>query len=177
MISYFIERRIKAFLRRNTARRQYPVLVGCAALAATLSMSLPFASLLVPAVLLRRDRWARIAFFAGAGSALGGALLYLLFHHLGWARFEAVYPALVAAPVWHDSARGLGLYGTRALLVIAASPLPSTPAIAIAALGTLELPEVFADLWLGKSLNYLLYAWLVSRFPDYFSTLARRTLK
>ena len=171
MISYLLERRIRAFLERNTGRREYPVLVGCAACAATLSMSFPFASLLVPAVLLRRQRWAAIAFFSGVGSALGGLLLYLAFRHLGWAQFEALHPEMVGSAAWLQSTRWMESYGSRALLLIAALPLPSTPAIAIAALGKLDLPEVFCALWLGKWLKYCAYAGLVSRFPQRFLRL------
>ena len=171
MIGYLVERRIRAFLERNTGRREYPVLVGCAACAATLSMSFPFASLLVPAVLLRRERWAAIAFFSGVGSALGGILLYFAFRHLGWAQFEAAYPELVGSAAWLQSARWMERYGSRALLLIAALPLPSTPAIAIGALGRLDLLEVFCALCLGKWLKYCVYASIVSRFPQRFLRL------
>lgn len=177
MITYVIEHRVRAFLQRNTGRPEYAALVGCAAFAATVSMSIPFASLLVLAVLLRSDRWARIAFFSSVGSALGGVLLYLAFRHLGWEQFEEAYPQLIAAPAWRESVQWMGEYGARALLVISALPLPSTPAIAVAALGRLNALEVFVALWLGKWLKYCVYAWVVSRFPDRFLRLAKSVMQ
>ena len=154
-----------ALLRRADSPA-FPVVVGAAALAAPMSMSVPFATMLVAAVLLARRRWSGIAVGASLGAALGAAVLYLVFHHLGWARLFAAYPDVVRSSAWSDATRWLSAYGVVALLVIAATPLPLTPALMFAGISRLPIVEVVLALWIGKLAKYLVYAWLASRFPE-----------
>lgn len=161
---------LESGLLRTLLRRAdspvFPILVGAAALVATLSMSVPFATPLVAAVLLARRQWGAIAVCASLGAALGAAMLYLVFHHLGWARLFAAYPDVVRSAAWIDASRWLSAYGVVALLVIAAAPLPLTPALMFAGISRLPLVEVVLALWIGKLAKYLVYAWLASRFPQ-----------
>ncbi len=166
MLKNALESRLIRALLRRADSRAFPVVVGGVALAATLSMSVPFATLLVAAVLMARRRWKAIALWASLGAALGAAVLYLVFHHLGWVRFFEVYPDIVRSAAWRDASRWLSLYGAIALLAIAASPLPLTPALMFAAISRLPIVEVVLALWIGKLAKYLVYAGLASRFPD-----------
>ena len=164
---------MRALLRRADSPA-FPVVVGAVAVAATLSMSVPFATLLVAAVLLARRRWGAIAVGASLGAALGAAGLYLVFHHLGWARLFAAYPDVVRSSAWSDATRWLSTHGVVALLVIAATPLPLTPALMFAGISRLPIVEVVLALWIGKLAKYLVYAWLASRFPERALRLGRR---
>jgi len=166
MLSGALESGLMHALMRRADHRAFPVAVGAVAAVATLSMSVPFATLLVAAVLMARRRWGAIAFWASLGAALGAALLYLMFHHLGWARLFAAYPDVVRSSAWRDASRWLSAYGVVALLVIAATPLPLTPALMFAGISRLPIFEVVLALWLGKLAKYLVYAWLASRFPE-----------
>jgi membrane protein YqaA with SNARE-associated domain len=161
---------LESGLMRTLVRRAdtgaFPAVVAGVALAATTSMSVPFATLLVAAVLLAPRRWAVIALWSSLGAALGAAVLYLAFHHLGWARLFAAYPDVVRSSAWADATRWLTAYGIAALFVIAATPLPLTPALMFAAISRLPIAEVLLALWLGKLAKYLVYAWLASRFPE-----------
>ena len=65
-----------------------------------------------------------------------------------------------------DATRWLTQYGVGSLFVISALPVPLTPALAFAAISRLPVVEVVAALWAGKSLKYLVYAWLASRSPE-----------
>ncbi|MDC6177085.1 YqaA family protein [Ralstonia solanacearum] len=153
-------------LTRRADSRAFPLVVAGAALAAELSMSVPFASLLMAAVLLAPRRWVSIAVWASLGAAVGALALYLVFHHLGWNRLFAAYPDVVRSAAWRDATHWLEHYGVVSLLVIAALPLPLTPALMFAAISRLPVVEVIAALWLGKLAKYCVYAWLASRFPD-----------
>lgn len=168
MIFYVTEARIRAVLERAVSHHHYPLIVGGIAFALTVSMMVPFASVLIPAVLLCRKRWKLIAILSSAGSALGGLTLYLIFHHLGWNQIIASYPDLAQSKGWADATRWLSVYGTPALLVISASPLPQTPALIFTAIYRLPVIEVFFALFIGKLLKYGVYAWLASRFPARF---------
>ena len=155
---------MRALLRRADTRA-FPLVVAAVAVAATLSMSVPFAGLLVAAVLMAPRRWLSIAFGSSLGAALGASILYLVFHHLGWARLFAAYPDVVRSVAWKDAAMWLGAYGVVSLLVLAALPLPLTPALMFAAIARLPVAEVVVALWIGKLTKYLVYAWLTSAFP------------
>ena len=157
-------------IRRLTQRAShpaFPVFVGGIALASTLSMSVPFASLLVATTLMAPRRWLSIAVWSSLGAAVGAGLLYLAFHHLGWVRLFALYPEIVRTAAWSDATRWLSNYGVAVLLLIAALPLPLTPALMFAAITGLSVIEVLPALWLGKLIKYTTYAWLTSAFPTF----------
>lgn len=152
--------------------RAYPLAIGFIALILTVSMTIPFASILIGAVLLRRDRWKEIVVFSSLGSATGGVILYLSFHYLGWIQIAAAYPDLTQSKAWSDATRWVAAYGIWALLGIAATPLPQTPALIFTAMSRLPISEVFLALFLGKLLKYGVYAWLAAEFPSWFQRFA-----
>jgi membrane protein YqaA with SNARE-associated domain len=167
--------RIVRVLERGAASPLYLVLVGAAGLAVTVSMTIPFASVIVPAVLLSRRRWLAVALTAAVGSALGGLILYLAFHHLAWGMAARHLPMLQQSAAWQTTTRWVAAYGVIALGVVAALPLPSTPVIAFAAIERFPVAHVALALWLGKSLKYGVYAYLAAHFPDVVtSRVARR---
>jgi len=162
-----IESRARTYLPRATFAL-YPFAVGAVAFILTLSM-VPFASILVVAVLLRRDRWAETVVLSSLGAATGGLALYLTFHHLGWSQILAAYPDLVQAKAWSDATRWVSAYGIWALLVIAASPFPQTPALIFAAVSQLPIAELFLALFLGKLLKYSMYGFVAAKFPSWLA--------
>lgn len=166
MLHSALESGLMRVLLRRADSRAFPVAVAAVAVAATLSMSVPFAALLVAAVMMARRRWIAVALWASFGSAVGAALLYLVFHHLGWSRLFDAYPEVVRSAAWADATRWLSAYGAASLLFIAATPLPLTPALMFAGISRLPIAEVLSALWLGKLAKYLVYAWLTSRFPE-----------
>lgn len=169
MITLALEHRVREALERATGSRRYPFVVGVVAFVLTLSMSVPFASVLVFAVLLRRERWRAITLCSALGASLGGLLLYLVLHHLGWNPLVAWYPDIAASKSWQDATSWITRHGAWALFLIAATPLPQTPALAFAAITRLPVPEVLIALFTGKLLKYGIYAWLVARFPEHFA--------
>lgn len=177
MLRGALESGLTQSLLRRADTRGFPVVVGGIAAASTLSMSVPFATMLAAAVLMAPKRWRAIAVCASLGAAVGAGLLYLAFHHLGWERLFAAYPDVVRSSAWGDATQWLGAYGVLALLVIASTPLPLTPALMFAGISRLPIVEVLLALWLGKLLKYLLYAWLASRFPERVLQLEWRKLE
>lgn len=166
MILSSLESKVIRTLTRHADHRTFPVWMACVALAATASMTIPFGSLLAVAVLLAPRRWMAIAIWSSMGAAVGSALLYLIFHHLGWARFFELYPEIVQSKAWLDATKWLASYGVAALFLLAALPLPLTPALMFAAISRLPVMEVLTALWLGKLLKYSIYAWTSSKFPN-----------
>ena len=141
----------------------YPLLVGGLAFAFTVSMLVPFGSILIGSILVCRERWLAIVFLSSLGSTLGGLLLYLIFHHWGWSQITAAYPDLTQSKAWADATRWVSDYGTWALLFFAASPLPQTPVLIATAISRLPVVEILLALFLGKLLKYGFYGWLAAR--------------
>ena len=160
-----IERAVGKALERTTRSRAYPLVVGAVGFVFTLSMTFPVTSALLFAVLLRRERWRSITASAALGASAGGLLLYLIFHHLGWSQIVERYPDLTASSSWRDATAWVSEYGAWALVFVAATPLPQTPALAFAAIIRLPILEVLAALLVGKLLKYGVYAWFALRFP------------
>jgi membrane protein YqaA with SNARE-associated domain len=129
-------------------------MVGIMAMAMTVSMTIPFASILIGAVLLRRDQWKEIVLVASLGSATGGLFVYLIFHYLGWNQIVDAYPDLTESKAWTDATAWVSDHGTWALLGIAAMPVPQTPALIFTAMSRLPVSEVFLAI-LGKLLKYV----------------------
>jgi membrane protein YqaA with SNARE-associated domain len=172
MVLHVVQAKILIALAGVTAKRMYPFVVGGVAFVLTMSMAMPFVPVLIATVLARRDRWIAIVLLSSLGSAAGGLVLYLIFHHLGWNQIIAWYPDLVQSQAWSDATRWVSAYGTSALLIVAASPFPQTPALIFAAVSRLSIPQVFLALLLGKLLKYGMYAWLAAKFPSWFRDLA-----
>jgi membrane protein YqaA with SNARE-associated domain len=135
------------------------------ALLITVSMTIPFASILVGAVLLRHDRWKEIG-------ATGGVILYFIFYYLGWSQILAAYPDLIQSKLWSAATQWVSAYGAWALLGIAVLPLPQTPALIFTAILPLPASQVFLALFVGKLLKYGVYGWFAANFPSWVEHLA-----
>jgi membrane protein YqaA with SNARE-associated domain len=141
----------------------YLLLVGLLAFIFTISMTIPAVSVVIGAVVLRRDRWGEVVLCSSLGSATGSLVLYLIFHHLGWNEIAAAYPDLMQSRAWADAARWIETFGTWALFAIAASPLPQTPALIFTAMSPALAPQVFFALFVGKLLKYGIYGLVAAK--------------
>ena len=159
-------------LRTAVPERVYLLMTGITALLITVSMTIPFAAILVGAVLLRHDRWKEIVLISSLGSATGGFILYWVFYYLGWSQIVVAYPDLIQSKLWADGTRWVSVYGAWALLSIAALPLPQTPALIFTAVLPLPASQVFLALFVGKLLKYGVYGWLAANFPSWVERLA-----
>jgi len=175
-----VDSRTNAGPRSALLAHAYPLAVALAAMVLTLSMTVPVASLLIAAILLRRERWKEIVVLSSLGSALGGVCLYLVFHHLGWSQISGSYPDVLQSKAWFNATRWVSAYGTWALLAIAATPVPQTPALIFTAISRLPIEQVFLALLVGKLVKYGIYGFFAARCPAWFghvlSAQCRKTL-
>jgi membrane protein YqaA with SNARE-associated domain len=149
-------------LATTTSSRWYGPLTGAIAFALTLTASAPFTAVLVAALWLTPHRWKALVVFSSLGGALGGIVLVSGFQHLGWGPLYSAFPDLAAAPTWQRIVRAIEDYGVAALAVVAAAPMPQTPALIIAASAKLNPVAVIVALFAGKVVKYSVVAWLVS---------------
>lgn len=159
---------LRRLLFRSAAHRTYPLVVAVIAFSVTVTFSFPFAAVLIPAVLLGPKRWLVIGLLAGAASGLGAGVLVEIFQHLGREVVLSRYPELVQLQAWQWVGDWLQNYGLIALLIIAASPMPQTPALLFCALAGLSVPGIAVVVGIGKTVKYLLLAWATARYPARF---------
>ena len=152
----------------SAGHRYYPLVVALIAFVSTATFAFPFALVLIPAVLIAPRRWLLLGLLTGIASGLGGAVLVQVFHFLGREAVLAHYPGFVDTESWRLAGIWLRDYGLIALAVIAASPLPQTPAIFFYSLADPSVPGVLFAVGLGKTVKYVLLAWLSARFPARF---------
>lgn len=173
MIWHAITHRAVEFLGRRAQEPWFPPLVGSCAFLATTTLALPVEVLVVATVLMSPRRWAAIGLFAALGSTIGSLVLYLAFHHLGWNLLIEWYPDIAISKAWADATRWLSQYGSIALFVLMALPLPvpKVPSLAFAGIYRLPIYEVLLAIGAGKLIKYSLYALIVSSFPERFARL------
>lgn len=161
-------------LATTTSSRWYAPLAGAIAFALTLTASVPYTAVLVAALWLTPQRWKSLVLASALGGALGALVLVSGFQHLGWAPLHAAFPELAASPAWQRVVRAVNDYGVAALGVVAAAPMPQTPALAIAAGARLDPVAVFVALFAGKVVKYSAVSWLVSIGSPLVDRIVRR---
>lgn len=104
------------------------------------------------------------------GSAVGATVLVMAFHQLGWTQLYERFPELATHDNWRRIIEWVASFGALALFLIAASPLPQTPALIFFGIARQDYQSVFLAMLAGKILKYGLFAWLAARFPERFSS-------
>jgi len=160
-----IHNHIQRLLQRYALNRYYPVFTGGVACGCAVS-AIPFVPVLIAAVLLSPLQWRSITVFTSLGSALGGLLVLLIFHHLGWVQVMEAHPEWFASSIWQMMLRWLTEWGVWALAVIAATPLPQSPALFFLAMTDQSWWGMWAALAGGKLLKYGSVAYLTRYFPE-----------
>lgn len=152
---------------RSTARG-HGFLAVCLGLAlvGTLTAVYPVTAVVVPAALLLPQRWRQVAVFTALGSALGATALVAAFHHLAWTQVYAHFADFSAGAAWDSAAEWVTRYGAFALFLVAASPLPQTPALLVFSMARHDFLIIFIAMLLGKLLKYGLLAWVAACAPD-----------
>jgi membrane protein YqaA with SNARE-associated domain len=158
--------RVQALMQATTLNWWYLPLCAGLAFAGTLTALYPVTAIVIPAVLLMPQRWLKIAVLTALSSALGATVLVLVVHHIGWNFIADHFPQLGSDERWISTMQFISEYGNAALFVVAATPLPQTPALIFIGIGEHQYLEVFACIFLGKILKYGVFAWASKHFPE-----------
>lgn len=163
-----IEGWLHRWIRQSAEGRGFLWTCGLLAFAGTVTAAYPVTAVVVPAVLLVPKRWSTVALSCAIGSSVGATVLVEVSHHVGWTQLYEWLPHLAESDRWQEMNRWLQDYGVISLFLIAASPLPQTPALVFFGLSGHAVTPVFFAILLGKILKYGLFAWLASHFPERF---------
>ncbi len=162
---HFLPDWLSRLLQASAMHRYYPLVVGLIAFVSVATFSFPFAAVLIPAVLLAPTRWRWIGLLSGIASGFGAGVLVEVFQYLGLELITARYPDLVRHEAWQAIRDWLQHYGLFAMLVIAASPMPQTPAVLFLALADASVFGVMLAVGVGKTVKYLFLAWATAHYP------------
>ncbi len=165
---------VRRLLGRSASHRYYPLVVAAIAFVATATFSFSFVVVLIPAVLIAPRRWLSLGLLSGLTSGLGGGLLVAVFHFMGYELVLSHFPQFAASEKWQLAAEWLNHYGLAALALIAGSPMPQTPVVLV--YSTLPEPSIWGAaiaIGIGKTVKYVLLAWLAQHFPAKFAKYYR----
>lgn len=168
MNSHHLPDCLRRLLLRSVSHRYYSLVVTAIAFSSTMTVSFPFVIVLVPAVLLSPRHWRSLGLLSGIASGLGAAVLVEMVRYLGSAFIVARFPELVHADAWQTASDWLQHWGLLAMLVIAGSPIPQTPALLFCALANVSTLGILIAVAIGKTVKYLLLAWATARYPARF---------
>ena len=159
---------LKRLLTGCAGHRYYTVVVALIAFVSTATFTFPFAIVLIPAVLIAPRRWLLLGLMSGLASGVGAAVLVELFNHLGQELVVSRLPDLVQSQSWQLGSTWLRTYGLFALLLIAGSPMPQTPALLFYSLIDPSVLGVLVAVSIGKTVKYVFLAWATYRYPARF---------
>ena len=168
MLRYLISGRIDRALARRGESPYVPALACALAFLCTATMSVPVTAVIVPAVLIARRRAKAIVLCASLGSALGATLLVALFQHWGWDEVYSAFPEMRESRSWLRVTGWVARWGVTALFVVAALPLPQTPALIFLAVTQHPETQVLLAILGGKLIKYAAVAAAVLAFPERF---------
>lgn len=159
---------LQTLLQRSAHGPGFLIVITLLSLLGTATAAYPVTVVVIPAALLVPQRWVQVSIASALGSAAGATLLVLVFHHLGWELLYGQFPDLMQHQRWSDFTGWINDYGAAALFIIAATPLPQTPALIILSTGQHPYLLVFVAMLAGKLIKYGVCARLAALFPERF---------
>ena len=150
-----LRHRLGALLQSTECSPRFLWVCAFFATLGTLTAAYPVTAVVVPAALIAPKRWSAITLVCALGSSLGAMGLVATIHLAGWETLSAHYPALVSHEDWIKITQWAADYGPLALFIVAATPLPQTPALIFFGMAQPDFLAIFLAIFLGKILNFL----------------------
>lgn len=135
----------------------YPLLVAVLALVSAGTGLYPYGPVLVAAVLIAPERWRSTYLAASIGAATGATLLAQAVQWVGSQLIAQYFPGLEHSPQWLSAEQWVSAYGSVALAVVAALPLPQIPPLLILALAQTPPLLIGLAIFVGKLCKYGAY--------------------
>jgi len=151
----------KAVLHGSRLSFAYPALVCLLAVISAGTGLYPYGPVLVAAIVFAPERWRSTYLAACLGAATGATLLTLTVQSLDGNLIAQFFPGLDRSPQWARAEQWVAAYGSVALAVIAALPVPEIPPLLILALADTPPPLIGVAIFCGKLCKYGTYIFLV----------------
>ena len=151
----------RRILHRARSSFAYPALVAALAVISAGTGFYPYGPVLATAVVVAPERWRAIYLAACIGAATGAMVLAHAVQTLGVGLITQYFPGLEQSDQWLRAEQWIAAYGSLALAVIAALPLPEIPPLLLTALAKTPLPLIGAAIFAGKLCKYGAYIFAV----------------
>lgn len=132
---------------------------------------LPTDGLTISSSMLKPAKWFYFGLFSAVGSAVGGLILCYIIQSYGIQVVESLFPHIQGSNAWIQTQKFFDQYGLWLLFAIAASPLSQQPVLILAVLAKIHLFEIFLITLLGRSLKFILFAYIGSHTPHLIKKL------
>lgn len=159
------------WLQNYTNRWWYAPLIALLAALDHFVVIIPTDGLLVSSVMLNPKRWIANAIIVTIGSSIGALLLAALIKFYGMSLLLAIMPSIEQSAIWNWTEHFMMDYGMVVVFCIALSPIMQHPAIALAALTGHSLTTIFAVVFFGRIIKYMVFTWAASHAPKLLSKI------
>lgn len=163
-----MSKRVEAWVRKlqkYADRWWYAPLIGLIAFLDYFIIIIPTDGLLVSATMLAPKRWWLLALLMAIGSSLGAWTLAAILQVHGLPFLLELSPGVDQSALWRWSDRLMDGWGGWAVFLIGASPLMQHPVVALAVLAGMPLEALFAYMFGGRLLKFLVLAWISTHAP------------
>ena len=172
-----LEAKLQVWLERANRGHHLLGLAALLSFGGTLTAAYPVTAVIVTAVLLAPRRWLILSLGCALGSALSGALIVGVAHHLGYNEIHHWFPEMTGGELWTQASGWISNYGVWAIFGVGASPLPQMPLLIFFGIVDDRILEAFLALLGGKVLKYSLVAWVTQHFPERLTFFKRINTK
>lgn len=126
---------------------------------------LPVEPIMIAGVMLRPQRWFKVGAWMTVAGTLGTVLMAYLIVLKGQAVVDWLAPHAQTSASWMKSLQMMRDWGTYALVLISALPLPVLPAVAFAALSKVSMFEIGLASLIGRFIKFGGIAYCSAKFP------------
>lgn len=147
----------KALLLSSRTSIAYPILIGTLAMISAGTGMYPFAPILIAAVVFAPFRWRTIYLSAVLGAATGAGLLALTIQLVSGQQFSGFFTELFGSVEGTRTQQWIKAYGSYALAVIAALPVPEMPALITLIVSKTPPWMIWLAILAGKLVKYGMY--------------------
>ena len=158
-------------LREYSSSVWYPYLIGLFVALDSFILIVPTDAMTVSAVMLEPKKWIRYALLVSISSSIGAICLAFIVDIYGQGFIEAVFPGLEQTRMWQITDEFMAAYGLIVVFAIAVTPLTQPPSVILAALSHMPLGYIFFAIFAGRTIKYLLIAWISSHAPKLLNRL------
>lgn len=153
------------FLQQYVNRWWYLPVIGVLAALDNLIVLVPTDGILISSSMMNPRRWFFYAMAIAVGSTLGAVILsYLVeIHGLPW--ILDMYPGIDQTRTWAMTDQFFSEYGLYLVFAVAATPLMQQPTVILASLAGESITEIGLVVLAGRTLKFLLIAYLGSHAP------------
>jgi len=160
-------KKISDFLKANIEKPWYPIAVSALVLIDNFIFLIPTAIVLLTSVVAHPKQWIRMSFWVWLGNSIGGILFALLLANYGVAFLTAIAPHMTEMHIWQLCAHWIDLHGVWIVFFFCTLPVSEHPAVALAAITGLSIPEIAVAIVVGKFIKFSTIGALAAYTPDF----------